>query len=111
MLSAIAAISSASRHSSAGPLRRADAHELDTFAHARETDVVRRDPQLRVGECALAFLDRFPPLFQWSEIPALAGAAHHPQSTFRGIEGEPSSYREVLDEFVASEIAVAKETR
>src|SRR6185503_7128218 len=62
------------------PLRRADPDESQSLAQLREPNVLRRHPQLRLGEQALALLDRFPPLLERREVPPLARLAHDPQA-------------------------------
>ena len=70
-----------------GTQRAADAHELESLTQLREPDVVGRDTDAGLGELALALLDRFPPLLDRRQVPALAAAAHDPEPPFRRVEG------------------------
>ena len=54
------------------PQRCADADQLETVRQPREPDVVRGHANGRAAKHALAFLDRLPPLLDWSEIPSAA---------------------------------------
>lgn len=84
-------------------------HELRSLAKPSEPDVFSRDAKLCAAKSALAFLDRFPALFDGRQIPAFALPAHHPQASLRGVKCQPASDGEVLDRFVGSELRVAEE--
>src|SRR6185437_9001977 len=92
-----------------GPLRITDTDQLQTFAHARESDVFRRHAQLRVAKQPLALLDRFPSFFDRSEIPSLTRATNYPQPALVPVERKSASNGEVLDYFVRAEVTVAEE--
>src|SRR6185437_1791171 len=74
-----------------GPLRITDTDQLQTFAHARESDVFRRHAQLRVAKQPLALLDRFPSFFDRSEIPSLTRATNYPQPALVPVERKSAS--------------------
>src|SRR4051794_25935896 len=83
-----------------GPLRRADANELEAFPDARQSDVVSRHPQAGVTEQALAFLDRLPALLHRCQVPSLAAVTDHPQASTLRIERQPPADRKMLDRVV-----------
>ena len=91
------------------PLRLAYAHQGRAVSDPREPDVVRGDPKPRVAKRPLALLDRFPPFFERREVPALARAAHDPQSSLRGVERQATADRKVLDRLVGSEAGVTED--
>src|SRR6185503_10468554 len=55
--------------------------------------------------------DRFPALFERSEVPPLAAGAHDPKAALRRVEGEAFAYRERLERFVTPKWLVAEQTR
>jgi hypothetical protein len=94
-----------------GPLRFSDSHKLETFAETGEADMLRRNTELRPAVRTLTLLNRLPPLFDGSQVPALALPAHHPQATLRRVECQPAPDRKMLDGFVGSELRVAEKAR
>src|SRR6185312_10701405 len=93
-----------------GALRISNSNEFQTFGHSREPDVFRRHAQFRVAKQSLALFDRFPSLFDGSEIPSFARATHYPQSALLSIERQTTSDGEMLDYLVRTEVVVAEET-
>jgi len=59
---------------------------------------------------ALTFLDCFPTLFDWSEVPPLAFSADNPQASLSCIERETPADRKMFYRLVSAEICLAEET-
>jgi hypothetical protein len=64
--------------------------------------------QSSVAKESLRLLDRLPALFEWRQVPSRARATHHPEAALLTIEGETTTYREVLNDVVAAEDAIAE---
>ena len=60
------------------PHRLTDPDQLGVIAQTRQADVLRGYALLHISENSLGLLDRFPPLIERSEIPALTRPAYHP---------------------------------
>src|SRR5688572_12124579 len=91
-----------------GTQRGADAHELQPFAQPGQSDVVGGRAQTRLGEQALALLDRLPALLERGEVPPLAGPAHDPEPPLRRVERKATPYWEMLNDLVLAEVRVAE---
>lgn len=91
-----------------GSKRRADPYQLESFAHAREADLIGGHPQTCLLEGALAFLDSFPALLERGEIPSFATTANHPEAPLGAVEGKAPTHREVLDHLVRAERSLAE---
>ena len=92
-----------------GTLWASDSHKLESLAHAREADVVRRHAERRASEETLTLFDRLPAFFQRSEIPAFARSTDDPQPALLLIEREPASDGEMLNYFVRAEVAMTEQ--
>ncbi len=92
-----------------GALRLSDPHQRRPLSQPSQPDVVGRDSAPRIAIEPLRLFDRFPTLLEWREIPALAGAAHHPQATPPWVERQTFAHRKGFDRFVSSERFVAED--
>jgi hypothetical protein len=76
-----------------GALRRTDANEIEAVAQTRETDVFGGSTLARVAVQAVACFDNLPALFQRTEIPSFARAAHDPETAAVRIECDAATDR------------------
>src|SRR5205085_6545244 len=74
-----------------------------------KADVVGRHPKSRAAKQPLGFVDRFPPLLEWGEVPATAPRADYPQPTFLWIERQASTDGKRRKEVIGAEVRGAKE--
>ena len=91
--------------------RTANAYQLETFGQSGQPDVRGLCAQPEPAKAPFALLHCLPPLFEWSEIPALAVRTDHPQPTLGRIEREPFPDGKRLDDLIASEILTTMNTR
>ncbi|MGH7467222.1 MAG: hypothetical protein ACRENP_04475 [Longimicrobiales bacterium] len=57
----------------------------------------------------LAFIDGFPTLVEWCQVPAGAAQANYPEPTALSIKCEPASDRKVRDGFITAQIGFAED--
>jgi hypothetical protein len=71
---------------------------------------LRGKPHASVAEQTLALVDDLETVIERAEVPALAGLAHHPQSSLPRVERDAASYGKLLDDFICAERLLAEQT-
>jgi hypothetical protein len=92
-----------------GTLGLTDTHQRRSIAHLGEADVVGRDAATRIAVQLLGELDRFPPILERSEIPALTVLTDDPQPALGGVERQPLPDRERFERLVRAKRFVAEQ--
>jgi hypothetical protein len=87
----------------------ADAYQLDSTLHLRQSHVASGESSCCITIVALALLDRFQSRFDRCEVPSPAPNAHHPQATPCLVKGKSATHGEVLHGVILTEVTVAED--